>query len=157
MFFYKYIVWNWSIKNVLFDANIELAYLYNNIFNPVNLVFLFLSMQYVRLTTYCHIFVKELITDFCWFQSHLLSQSGNNTVLLMLFVIMTGFFPQIISFSVWFNLILWSIYAINFDYCCYINSFSIFSVNIISLLQEVRDIFVIKAAVELQNNLPFCD
>jgi hypothetical protein len=31
------------------------------------------------------------MTDFCLFQSHLLSQSGSNTVLLMLFVIMTGF------------------------------------------------------------------
>jgi hypothetical protein len=31
------------------------------------------------------------------------------------------------------------------------------SVNIISLPQEVRGIFVIKAAVEMQNNLPFCD
>jgi hypothetical protein len=30
-------------------------------------------------------------------------------------------------------------------------------VNIISLHQEVRGIFVIKAAVEMQNNLPFCD
>jgi multidrug transporter EmrE-like cation transporter len=59
----------------------------------VNLVFLFLSMQYIRLTTYYHIFVKQLMTDFCLFQSHLLSQSGNNTVLLILFVIMTGFFP----------------------------------------------------------------
>ena len=37
------------------------------------------------------------------------------------------------------------------------NSFSIFSVNIISLPQEVRGIFVIKAAVEMPNNLPFCD
>jgi hypothetical protein len=36
-------------------------------------------------------------------------------------------------------------------------SFSIFSVNFISLPQEVRGIFVIKAAVEMQNNLPFCD
>jgi hypothetical protein len=35
--------------------------------------------------------------------------------------------------------------------------FSIFSVNIISLPQEVRGIFVIKAAVEMQNNMPFCD
>jgi hypothetical protein len=35
--------------------------------------------------------------------------------------------------------------------------FSIFSMNIISLPQEVRGIFVIKAAVEMQNNLPFCD
>ena len=26
--------------------------------------FLFLSMQYIRLTTYCHIFVKQLMTDF---------------------------------------------------------------------------------------------
>jgi hypothetical protein len=68
-------------------TNIEFAYPYNKIFNPVNLVFLFLSMQYIRLTTYCHIFV--LMTDFCLFQSHLLSQSGNNTVLLMLFLIMT--------------------------------------------------------------------
>jgi hypothetical protein len=33
------------------------------------------------------------MTDFCLFQSHLLSQNGNNTVLLILFVIMTGFFP----------------------------------------------------------------
>jgi hypothetical protein len=33
------------------------------------------------------------MTDFCLFQSHLLSQNGNNTVLLLLFVIMTGFFP----------------------------------------------------------------
>jgi hypothetical protein len=32
------------------------------------------------------------MTDFCLFQSHLLSQNGNNTVLLMLFVIMKGFF-----------------------------------------------------------------
>jgi hypothetical protein len=58
-------------------------------------------MQYIRLTTYYHIFVKQLMTDFCLFQSHLLSQNGNNTVLLMLqhvFVIMTGFFPHIISF-----------------------------------------------------------
>jgi hypothetical protein len=39
------IVWNWSIKNELCDANIELAYSYNKIFNPVNLVFLFLSMH----------------------------------------------------------------------------------------------------------------
>jgi hypothetical protein len=30
-------------------------------------------------------------------------------------------------------------------------------VNIISFPQEVRSIFVIKAAVEMQNNLPFCD
>jgi hypothetical protein len=30
-------------------------------------------------------------------------------------------------------------------------------VNIISLPQEVRGIFVIKAVVEMQNNLPFCD
>ena len=50
-------------------------------------------MQYIRLTTYCHFFVKQLMTDFCLFQSHLLSQGGNNTVLLILFVIMTGFFP----------------------------------------------------------------
>jgi hypothetical protein len=35
--------------------------------------------------------------------------------------------------------------------------FSIFFVNIISLPQEVSGIFVIKAAVEMQNNLPFCD
>jgi hypothetical protein len=32
----------------------------------------------------------RLMTDFDLFYSHLLSQSGNNTVLLMLFVIMTG-------------------------------------------------------------------
>jgi hypothetical protein len=63
------------------------------IFNPVNLVFLFLSMQYIRLTTYYHIFVEQLMTDFCLFQSHLLSQNGNNRFFLMLFVIMTGFFP----------------------------------------------------------------
>jgi hypothetical protein len=56
-------------------------------------MFLFLSMQYIRLTTYYHIFVKQLMTDFCLFQSHLLSQNGNNTVLLMLFVILTGFSP----------------------------------------------------------------
>jgi hypothetical protein len=30
-------------------------------------------------------------------------------------------------------------------------------VNFISLPQEERGIFVIKAAVEMQNNLPFCD
>jgi hypothetical protein len=30
-------------------------------------------------------------------------------------------------------------------------------VNFISLPQEVRGIFIIKAAVEMQNNLPFCD
>ena len=36
-------------KNLLFDANIELAYPYNKIFNPVN--FVFLSIQYIRLTT----------------------------------------------------------------------------------------------------------
>ena len=30
----------------------------------MNLVFLFLSMQYIRLTTYCHIFVKQSMTDF---------------------------------------------------------------------------------------------
>jgi hypothetical protein len=78
-----------------------------------------LSMQYIRLTTYYHIFVKQLMTDFCLFQSHLLSQNGNNTVLLMLFVIMTGFFPPRYShLSVWFNLIICSIYAINLDYFC---------------------------------------
>jgi hypothetical protein len=49
-------------------------------------------MQYIKLTTYCHIFVKQLMTNFRLFQSHLLSQSGNNTVLLGLFVIMTVFF-----------------------------------------------------------------
>ena len=59
----------------------------------MNLVFLFLAMQYIRLTTYCHIFATQLVTDFCLFQSHLLSQSGNNTVLMMLCVIMAGFFP----------------------------------------------------------------
>jgi hypothetical protein len=47
---------------------IELAYPYNKIFNPVNLVILFLSMQYIRLTTYYHIFVRQLMTDFCLFQ-----------------------------------------------------------------------------------------
>jgi hypothetical protein len=31
------------------------------------------------------------------------------------------------------------------------------SLNFISLPQEVRGIFVIKAAVEMQNNVPFCD
>jgi hypothetical protein len=36
-------------------------------------------------------------------------------------------------------------------------AFPIFSVNFISLPQEVRGIFVIKAAMEMQNNLPFCD
>jgi hypothetical protein len=46
----------------------------------VNLVFLFLSMQYIRLTTYYNIFVKQLMTDFNLFQTHLLSQNGNNTV-----------------------------------------------------------------------------
>ena len=66
--------------------------LLTNIFNPVNLVFLFLSMQYISLNEYYDIFVKQLMTDFCLFQSHLLSQNGNNTVLLMLFVIMTVFF-----------------------------------------------------------------
>jgi hypothetical protein len=35
--------------------------------------------------------------------------------------------------------------------------FSTFSVNFISLPQEIRGIFVIKAAVEMQNNLSFCD
>jgi hypothetical protein len=50
-----------------------------------------MSMQNIRLTTYYHIFVKQLMTDFCLFQSHLVSQNGNNTVLLMLFVLMTGF------------------------------------------------------------------
>jgi hypothetical protein len=65
----------------------------------VNLVFLFLSMQYIRLTTYYHIFVKQLMTDFCLFQSHLLSQNGNNTILLMLFVLMTVFFlPDILIY-----------------------------------------------------------
>jgi hypothetical protein len=54
-------------------------------FNPVNLVLLLLSIQSIRLTTLCHIFVNQLMTDFDLFESHLLSQSGNNTVLLMLF------------------------------------------------------------------------
>jgi hypothetical protein len=49
-------------------------------------------IEYLIHTTYCHIFVKQLMTDFCLFQSHLLSQSGNNTVLLMIFIMMTGFF-----------------------------------------------------------------
>jgi hypothetical protein len=57
------------------------------------------------------------------------------------------------SWPFWFNLIFFSIYAINFDYCCEINSFSIFSVNFISWSQEVRGIFVFKSAVEMQNNL----
>jgi hypothetical protein len=39
------------------------------------------------------------MTDFCLFQSHLLSQNGNNTVSLMLFVVMTGFFPPDILIS----------------------------------------------------------
>jgi hypothetical protein len=43
------------------------------------------------------------------------------------------------------------------DFTGKIHTFSIFSVNIISLPQEVRSIFVIKAAMEMQNNLPFCD
>ena len=49
-----------------FDANIKLAYPYNKVFNPVNLVFLLLSIQSIsiRLTTSCHIFVKQLMTDF---------------------------------------------------------------------------------------------
>jgi hypothetical protein len=34
---------------------------------------------------------------------------------------------------------------------------AIFSVNFISLPQGVRGIFVIKAAMEMPNNLPFCD
>ena len=83
-------------------TNIELAYLYNKICNPVNLVFLFLSMQYIRLTTYCHIFEKVLLTDFCLFQSHLLSQSGNNTVLL--FVIMTSSPNILLVYSTYFFL-----------------------------------------------------
>ena len=66
-----------------------LTHKHDTVFNPVNLVFLFLSMQYIKLTTYYHIFVKQLITDFSLFQSHLLSQNGNNTVLWMLFVIMS--------------------------------------------------------------------
>jgi hypothetical protein len=46
-----------------------------------------------------HIFVKQLMTDFCLFQSHLLSQNGNNTILLMLFVLMTVFFlPDILIY-----------------------------------------------------------
>jgi hypothetical protein len=81
----------------LLDANIELAYPYNKIFNPMHLVFLVVEMQYIRLTTYYHIFVKQLMTHFCLFQTHLLSQNGNNTVLLMLFVTMTGSPPPIIA------------------------------------------------------------
>ena len=69
-----------STKNLLFDANIKLTYPYNKVFNPVNLVFLFLSIQFIRLTTYCHICVKQLMADFNLFQSHLISQNGNNTV-----------------------------------------------------------------------------
>ena len=57
-------------------------------------------MQYIRLTTYYHIFVEQLMIDFCLFQSNLLSQNGNKyTIFWKLFVIMTEFFPQIISFS----------------------------------------------------------
>jgi hypothetical protein len=48
----------------LFDANIKLACPYNQVFNPMNLVFLLLSIQSIRLTTFCHIFVKQLMTDF---------------------------------------------------------------------------------------------
>jgi hypothetical protein len=33
----------------------------------------------------------------------------------------------------------------------------VFFIYFISLPQEVRGIFVIKAAVEMPNNLPFCD
>ena len=96
------------LNSLKFDANIKLAHPYNKVFNPVNLVFLLMSIQSIRLTTSCHIFVKQLMTDF-----NLLSQSGNNTDLLMLFVIMTGFFlPRQSHFSVWLNLILCSIYAI---------------------------------------------
>jgi hypothetical protein len=36
-------------------------------------------MKYIKLITYCGIFVKQLMTDFNVFQSHLLSQNGNNT------------------------------------------------------------------------------
>jgi hypothetical protein len=46
-----------------FDANIKLAYPYNKVFNPGNLVFLLLSIQSIRLTTYCNIFVKQLHLD----------------------------------------------------------------------------------------------
>jgi hypothetical protein len=46
---------------------LKLLTIYNKIFNPVNLVFLSLSMQYIRQTTYYHIFVKQLMTDFCLF------------------------------------------------------------------------------------------
>jgi hypothetical protein len=38
------------------------------------------KLQSIRLTKFCHIFVKQLMTDFDLFYSHLLSQSGNNTV-----------------------------------------------------------------------------
>jgi hypothetical protein len=51
--------------------------------------YLMQTLDLLTHTTYYHIFVKQLMTDFCLFQSHLLSQNGNNTVLLMLFVIMT--------------------------------------------------------------------
>jgi hypothetical protein len=35
-----------------------------------------------KILKFIHIFVKHLMTDFCLLQSHLLSQSGNNTVVL---------------------------------------------------------------------------
>ena len=37
---------------------------HNKVSNPMNLVFLLLSIQSIRLTTFCHIFVKQLMTDF---------------------------------------------------------------------------------------------
>jgi hypothetical protein len=53
---------------------LTLLTIYNKIFNPVNLVFLSLSMQYIRLTIYYHIFVKQLMTDFCL--SEIMTYSG---------------------------------------------------------------------------------
>jgi hypothetical protein len=38
-----------------------------------------------------------------------------------------------------------------------VKDLNVFPFDNISLPQEVRGIFVIKAAVEMQNNLPFCD
>ena len=75
----------------------------------------------------------------------------------MLFVIMTGFFypdnliflSGLIEFSVQFMLY---ILIIAVKLILFLSS-----LNFIALPQEVRGIFVIKAAVEMQNNLPFCD
>jgi hypothetical protein len=48
----------------LFSMELYTCDLYNKVFNPVNLVFLLLLIQSIRLTTFCHIFVKQLMTDF---------------------------------------------------------------------------------------------